>query len=120
MKSIKSILSLVIITLTLIVAVSACKNCCKKDGECKDKKECCNKPCCDKCSDACTAENKCCDKCKKVEKDVCCAKKEGSTDTTAAVTTTEKTCCKEATAPCCEKCEGTCTPENKCCDKCEA
>ncbi|QQR99139.1 MAG: hypothetical protein IPK18_06430 [Sphingobacteriales bacterium] len=34
----------------------------------------------------------------------------------------KKECCKgkkECTAkPCCDKCEGTCTADNKCCDKC--
>jgi hypothetical protein len=121
MKKTKSIVAVLIVIIFTILTLTSCKNSCKKDGDCsKSKKECCKKPCCDKCSDACTLENKCCDKCKKVEKAACC--KKDSTEAISATTNinAEKTCCKETTTPCCDKCDGKCTPEKKCCDKCEA
>lgn len=117
----KNILNILILSIILIVGVTACnqkKECCKDKGKCEEKKECCANPCCDKCEGKCTEENKCCEKCQPNAKGDCCAKTDSTS--TSSVKSENKSCCSDEKVACCDKCDGKCTKENKCCDKCDA
>ncbi|MEZ5036873.1 MAG: hypothetical protein R2760_05210 [Chitinophagales bacterium] len=89
----KQILSILLLSIVLILGVSACQNNCKKgnDACCSSKKECCDKKECKK--GKCTPEDKCCDDCsgEPSKGKECCAHDAAATNavTTDTTVTTE-------------------------------
>ena len=91
MQKIKSIVVVIMVITATVLGLTACRNCCNKDGKCK-REMCCSKDCCKHCDGkACCDGKDCKEKCEKMCSEGKCCKK----DSASCMKDGKKDCCKK-------------------------